>query len=80
MNEHGEKVLIIHEDEACMLLHSVREYVKSTHFDLADEESACEMKWMFDLAQKLTLYLDGKLTKDVRSSDECSVRRSLPKE
>lgn len=61
----GEKVLIVREDEASMLLHALYQYVKKTHYDLSDDEQACEIRWMLDLQKKLTLYLDGQLDKDV---------------
>lgn len=61
----NEKVLIVHEDEAGVLLHVVCEHVKRTHYDLSDEEQECDLKWMLDLKKKLTLYLDNELVKDV---------------
>jgi len=60
-----ERVLIIHEDEAGMLLHAVCEHVSSSQYDLRNDEDSCEIQWMLDLKKKLSLYLDGELIKDV---------------
>jgi hypothetical protein len=55
----AEKVLIIHEDEASVVYHVLREYMKARkHWDLTDDEQWSQAQAMKSLEVKLELYLD----------------------
>jgi len=67
-----EKVLIIHEDEACVLWHTVREGLAAGKWNPLDDENWATLVFLKSLEEKLGNYLDdpmGNLSVDVVDLD-----------
>lgn len=59
------KALIIHEDEAGVLLDAVLCRLRAPGWNLTEDEDECTVTFLFALRRKLEDYMDGKSEKDV---------------
>ena len=67
-----EKVLIIHEAEACVLYHTVRERLAAEKWNPLDDENWATLIFLKNLEEKLGNYLEypmGNLSVDVVDLD-----------